>query len=186
MSARVGILVGKSGRGSNMTALITASMAGLVSAEIVTVVSPSATAPALLRAEELGVPSGSFTNTDQLLQQVSNCDFLCLAGFLSLIPNEVLEAFPNRILNIHPALLPKFGGKGMYGMRVHEAVIHAGEKESGCTVHYVDAEYDHGQRIMQAFCPVLPSDTPQTLAERVLTLEHATYPAALELALRSG
>jgi len=169
-----------------MAALITASLAGQISAEIVGVVSPSANAPALLRAEELGVPGASFSNSEELITLVSNCDYLCLAGYLSLVPMEVIEAFPDRILNIHPALLPKHGGKGMYGMKVHEAVIQSGDIESGCTVHLVDAKYDTGRRIMQSFCPVLPNDTPQILAERVLALEHATYPAALELVIRGG
>jgi phosphoribosylglycinamide formyltransferase-1 len=98
----------------------------------------------------------------------------------------VLEAFPNRVINIHPALLPKFGGKGMYGMRVHQAVLDAGEKESGATVHYVNERYDEGAIIFQLPCSVLRGDTPETLAERVLPREHWAYVRALKKVLRAG
>jgi phosphoribosylglycinamide formyltransferase-1 len=102
---------------------------------------------------------------------------------MTLLPSAVVSAYPGKILNIHPALLPKFGGKGMYGLRVHEAVLAAGEKESGCTVHFVNEDYDDGPPLYQAKCPVLPDDTPETLAERVLELERDAYPEALRLAL---
>jgi formyltetrahydrofolate-dependent phosphoribosylglycinamide formyltransferase len=106
--------------------------------------------------------------------------FIALAGFLWKLPPALVAAWPGRIVNIHPALLPKFGGQGMYGRHVHEAVIAAGERESGITVHYVDEQYDHGQPILQATCPVLPGDTPDSLAERVHQLEHAHYAPAIE------
>jgi phosphoribosylglycinamide formyltransferase-1 len=107
-------------------------------------------------------------------------EFIVLAGFLWKIPTALIKAFPGRIINIHPALLPKYGGKGMYGSRVHEAIIANGEKESGITIHYVDEIYDHGQVIFQAKCPVLPNDTASTLAERIHGLEHAHYSKVIE------
>jgi len=117
---------------------------------------------------------------------LAGCDWVCLAGYLRLLPVEVLRAFPGRILNIHPALLPKFGGKGMYGSRVHEAVLNAGETESGATVHFVNERYDEGEIVVQFKCPVLKKDTPQTLAGRVLALEHGAYVRALKQLLRSA
>ncbi|MBI3292599.1 MAG: phosphoribosylglycinamide formyltransferase, partial [Elusimicrobia bacterium] len=108
-------------------------------------------------------------------------DLVCLAGFLWWLDAEFIQRFRDRILNIHPALLPKFGGKGMYGRRVHEAVLASGEKESGCTVHVVDEEYDHGPIVLQAKVPVLPTDTPETLAVRVQEQEHRLYPEAIRV-----
>jgi phosphoribosylglycinamide formyltransferase-1 len=112
--------------------------------------------------------------------QGQRIDLVVLAGFMRLIPAELVQAFPQRILNIHPALLPKFGGKGMYGMHVHEAVIAAGETESGITIHYVNEHYDEGEHLFQARCPVLPHDTPKSLAERIHGLEHAHYARVVE------
>jgi phosphoribosylglycinamide formyltransferase-1 len=107
-------------------------------------------------------------------------DFIVLAGFLWKIPAALVQAYQRRIINIHPALLPKYGGKGMYGRYVHAAVIGAGEKESGITIHYVDELYDHGQSIFQAQVIVTPGDTPETLAAKVQQLEHAHYPRVIE------
>lgn len=107
-------------------------------------------------------------------------NFLVLAGFLWKVPLSLINAFKGKIINIHPALLPRFGGKGMYGQHVHQAVLEAGEKESGITVHYVDELYDHGAVIFQATCPVLAQDTAQSLAQRVLALEHHFYPLVIE------
>ena len=106
--------------------------------------------------------------------------FIVLAGFLWKIPETIIKAYRNRIINIHPALLPKFGGKGMYGSKVHEAVIASGEKESGITIHLVDEQYDNGDVIFQAGCEVLPNDTPETLAEKIHTLEHEHFPQVIE------
>ena len=103
-------------------------------------------------------------------------DLVVLAGYLKLIPADVLEAFPARVVNIHPALLPKFGGPGMYGRHVHEAVVAAGETETGITIHLADARYDEGRTLFQATCPVAPDDTPAEVATRVLELEHRHYP----------
>ncbi len=107
-------------------------------------------------------------------------DFIVLAGFLWKIPDSLIAAFPNRIINIHPALLPKYGGKGMYGLHVHQAVIDNKEKESGITIHYVDGHYDNGDIIFQARCPVLENDTAGSLAKRVQVLEHGHYPKIIE------
>lgn len=120
----------------------------------------------------------TFYDTDRITQILlrQDIDLLVLAGFMWLMPAGLVQAFPNRIINIHPALLPKFGGKGMYGHHVHEAVVAAGETESGITIHYVNEHYDEGQIIFQSRCPVLPTDTPQDVARNVQALEHAHYP----------
>lgn len=107
-------------------------------------------------------------------------DFIVLAGFLWKIPAALLQAYPRRIVNLHPALLPKYGGKGMYGRHVHSAVVNAGEKESGITIHYVDELYDHGQSIFQARVAVTAGDTPETLAAKVQQLEHTHFPRVIE------
>ncbi len=112
--------------------------------------------------------------------QEKKIDFLVLAGFLWKIPSALVEAYRGRIINIHPALLPKYGGKGMYGRHVHESVIAAGDPRSGITIHYVDELYDHGQVIFQAFCPVDPADTAVTLAQKVHRLEYAHFPKIIE------
>jgi phosphoribosylglycinamide formyltransferase 1 len=144
-------------------------------------------APALRMAAEKGVPAialerKSFYETEALLPILKDhsIDLIVLAGFLWLIPPYLIKAYPHRILNIHPALLPKFGGKGMYGLRVHQAVLDAGEKESGITIHLVDEMYDHGAPLFQARCPVEANDTPETLAHRVQKLEHYHYPIVID------
>lgn len=111
-------------------------------------------------------------------------DFIVLAGFLWKIPQTLINIYRNKIINIHPALLPKFGGKGMYGSRVHEAVIAAQEKETGITIHYVDEHYDNGDVIFQITCPVSADDTPDTLAAKIHKLEHENYPKVIEDCLK--
>ncbi len=113
------------------------------------------------------------------LQEI-NPDLIVLAGFLWKIPQSLISAFRGRIINIHPALLPNYGGKGMYGHHVHEAVLGAGEVQSGITIHYVDEHYDNGDIIFQTACPVLEGDTPETLAHRIHQLEHLYYPKVIE------
>jgi phosphoribosylglycinamide formyltransferase-1 len=120
---------------------------------------------------------------DELKQK--KIDLIVLAGFLWKIPDSLIEAFPRRIINIHPALLPKYGGKGMYGHYVHEAVIRHKEKESGITIHYVDGHYDNGDTIYQASCPVLENDSPDSLAQRVRLLEHEHYPRVVMEVVRN-
>lgn len=110
-------------------------------------------------------------------------DFLVLAGFLWKIPSALINAYPEKIINIHPALLPAFGGKGMYGKNVHEAVLQSGNSESGITIHFVDEKYDNGKHIFQTTCPVYPNDTVETLAERIHLLEHTFYPKVIEYIL---
>ena len=111
-------------------------------------------------------------------------DLIILAGFLWKLPSKLVDAFPRKIINIHPALLPKYGGKGMYGSNVHAAVIAAGDKESGITIHYVDEHYDNGDIILQVKCPVLLPDTPDSLAQRIHQLEHKHYPIVIEKLLK--
>ena len=138
------------------------------------------------RAKKLGIPSFTFKKTDfetgkvlELLKE-KQVDFIVSAGFLLQIPDNLLQAYPDRIINIHPALLPKFGGKGMYGSFVHEAVVASKEKESGITIHYVNENYDEGQIIFQAKCEVLPTDTPDDVAEKIHALEYEYFPQLIE------
>ena len=121
-------------------------------------------------------------HSDQVLEilKVAKPDVIVLAGFLWLIPEKLIQAYPDTIVNIHPALLPKYGGKGMYGSKVHETVISNKEKESGITIHYVNEKYDEGAIILQASCQVDPHDTPDTLAQKIHKLEYAHYPKVIE------
>jgi len=136
--------------------------------------------------DTLLINRNSFYETADCVNQLQSrgIDFIVLAGFLWKIPPSLIEAFPNRIINIHPALLPKYGGKGMYGNFVHEAVIAAGEKESGITIHYVDANYDEGDIIFQAKCSVEANDTPTSLAAKIHALEHAHFPIVIDNLLK--
>jgi len=138
-------------------------------------------------AQENGIPAiiidkEKFFRGDGYLEQLrqKEIDFIVLAGFLWKIPAALLSAYPRRIINVHPALLPNYGGKGMYGNYVHEAVLNAGDKESGITIHYVDEHYDNGDIILQVKCPVLENDSAETLAHRIHALEHANYPVIVE------
>jgi phosphoribosylglycinamide formyltransferase-1 len=173
-----------------MAALARACAEGRIPATVECVVAATPEAPALETARELGlrteVVAPGHAYAKELLDAFQGCEVLCLAGFLRLLPDEVLDAFPGRVLNIHPSLLPKFGGKGMYGKRVHEAVLAAGEMESGCTVHQVTSVYDEGEIVVQKRCAVLAGDTPESLAARVLLLEHEAYPEAVAKVLRGG
>jgi len=139
------------------------------------------------RAKKLGIPCHIFNREDfyqseSVLDELKkyNIDLIVLAGFLWLIPSNLLSNFPGRIINIHPALLPKYGGKGMYGARVHQAVIENQEKESGITIHYVNEEYDAGDIIFQAKCPVNKNDTADSLAGKVHELEYKHFPSVIE------
>lgn len=151
-------------------------------------------AGALTIAGERGIPSAVIqpgsdpaTSEDQLLAllEEARIDFILLAGYLRLIPAGVVRRFPGRILNIHPALLPSFGGKGMYGARVHRAVLEAGASESGATVHFVDEEYDRGRILARGSIPILPGDTPESLAARVHLVEHRLYPETVNTLARA-
>lgn len=141
----------------------------------------------LERARSLNVPFACMGKAEWMdgtavlsLLENRGIDFIVLAGFLARVPDCILHAYPNKIINIHPALLPKFGGKGMYGDRVHEAVVMAGESESGITIHYIDEHYDEGSIIFQAKCSVLPGDTPAEVAKKVHALEYEWFPRIIE------
>lgn len=146
------------------------------------------------RAWDHGVPlylfNGKQLRSGDVLRelQAQRIDLIVLAGFLRLIPEDLVRAFPERIINIHPSLLPSYGGKGMYGQHVHEAVIAAGERQSGITIHLVNERFDEGAHLAQFTCPVFPDDTPGTLAARIHQLEHAHYPEVVEsrVALLAG
>jgi len=129
----------------------------------------------------------TFYDTTDLLEVLHeySVDFIALAGFLWLIPSYLVHAFPRKIVNIHPALLPKYGGKGMYGRHVHTAVQAAGETETGMTIHFVNEHYDEGDVVFQARCPVLPSHSPDDIAHHVLALEHAHYPEVIRKIMRN-
>lgn len=185
----IGVLV--SGGGSNFQALADAVRGGRIPQSVVKLlISNKPGVGALDRAAKLGVEALVLEPRDfpdrasyyaRIVEEFKkrDVDLVCLAGFLLKIEPNLLKEFPRRVVNIHPALLPKFGGKGMYGHHVHEAVLKAGEKESGCTVHFVDEEFDRGPTILKARVPVLTSDTPETLAARVLEEEHRIYPEAV-------
>lgn len=180
-----------SGTGSNFKALFHAIIEHELPAEIVLCLSNRLQCGAVDFAKEYGIETlhlseKQFGTDDDFARamlsalQERQIDMILLAGYLRKIPDAVIAAYPEKIVNIHPSLLPQFGGHGMYGMRVHEAVIESGETRSGATVHFVNEEYDKGRIIMQNHVPVLPGDTAETLAERVLRCEHRLYPAALE------
>lgn len=155
--------------------------------KVALIVSNRANAGVHERARRFGIPSLTLPKADfiagepvlQVLREY-RIDFVVLAGFMCLVSEPLLRAFPNRIVNIHPALLPKFGGKGMFGHHVHEAVVAAGEKESGITIHYINEQYDEGQIVFQASCPLIPEDTPDTVAAKVHALEYRYYPQVIE------
>ncbi len=186
-----------SGRGSNFQAILHSIDAGrLPGVRIVLVVSNNSGAGILELARAHGIPGvhlsekrfpdfPSFVDAMLGLLRDHGVTFIALAGYMKRVPPEVIAAYRGRIVNIHPALLPKFGGQGMYGIHVHEAVIAAHEQVSGATVHLVDEEYDRGSIVLQRTVPVLPDDTPETLAARVLTVEHELYPEALRLIAES-
>ena len=136
------------------------------------------------RARQLGIPSVTFTRAEFLvptfLDELEGIDYLILAGFLWLIPKYLVHAYPDRIINIHPALLPKYGGKGMYGAHVHQAVVAHGEQESGITIHLVNEEYDKGDIIFQSKCNVDRDDNISTVAQKVQQLEHQYFPEVVE------
>lgn len=134
------------------------------------------------RIEKILVEKEAFFHSDfyvNLLKE-KNISIIVLAGFLWKIPSNIIRAFPEKIINIHPALLPKYGGKGMYGAHVHEAVIAAKEKKSGITIHLVDEQYDHGKHLLQAECSIDANDTPATLAKKIHALEHRYFPETIE------
>jgi formyltetrahydrofolate-dependent phosphoribosylglycinamide formyltransferase len=182
----INIAIFASGAGSNAQRIIEHFRNSPV-ARIALIVCNKKKAGVLQIAEKENIPSlviekEKFFSGNGYLDELASVKigFIVLAGFLWKIPDALIRAFPKRIINIHPALLPGYGGKGMYGEHVHEAVIGAGEKESGITIHYVDEHYDNGDIILQVKCPVLDDDTPGSLAHRIHALEHANYPVVIE------
>ena len=188
MPMRVAVAV--SGRGTNLGALVGALGPG-APAKVVLVLSNRADAPALHRASGSGIATAVLRDHADGGEWLSalerhGVDLLVLAGYVKLVPADVIERYRGRILNVHPGLLPAFGGPGMYGRRVHEAVLASGARESGATVHLVDEVYDRGTILGQARVPVLPGDDPDTLAARVLEVEHRLLPAAVLAAAAAG
>jgi len=187
---RLGVLA--SGSGTNLQAIMDHCQAGELAAQVVVVISNVSDAFALERARRAGIPAvfadrrqfGSAQDLDRAalasLQQ-HRVELVVLTGYLRLLTAPLLEAFPGRMINIHPALLPSFGGKGMYGLKVHQAVLAHGCKLSGLTVHFVDPEYDHGPIILQHPVPVEEGDTPESLQARILSWEHRKYSEAIQL-----
>ncbi len=193
MNNRLHIAVFASGRGSNFRAVLEKILSGTIpNAEIAVVLSNSSTAGALEIAREHSLPAIHCSrqkypsDTDfalglRALLSEHGVNFIVLAGYMKMVPLEIVREFRHRILNVHPALLPAFGGKGMYGRYVHEAVIAYGAKVSGATVHLVDEEYDHGPVVLQSCVPVDDSDSPDSLALKVLAVEHRLLPEAVRL-----
>jgi phosphoribosylglycinamide formyltransferase-1 len=187
------IAVFGSGRGSNFRAILTAIEQGRIAgARIVLVISNNSGAGILEVARRHGLKTLHISRmqfateeefVDTLCGELSSkeVNFIALAGYMKRLPSRIVALYRNRIVNIHPALLPKYGGKGMYGMHVHEAVIASGDRVSGATVHLVDEEYDRGPVVLQREVAVQPEDTPERLAERVLEVEHELYPEAIRL-----
>ncbi|NBC01407.1 MAG: phosphoribosylglycinamide formyltransferase [Bacteroidetes bacterium] len=180
-----------SGGGTNCQAILDAIAEGTLDATAVCLIADRAGCGALQRADAAGLPShviapGSYADApafgQALLETLDGHDatFVALAGYLSKIPPVVVDAFTHRMLNVHPALLPAFGGQGMYGRHVHEAVLAYGSRWSGVTIHVVDEQYDHGPVVLQEPVPVYPDDTPDTLARRIHPVEHRLYPHALQ------
>ncbi len=180
-----------SGGGSNFKSIYRSIAEKPLNAEIVLCLSNRSQCGAMAFAHEQGIATvhiteKQFNSFDEFAGTMvkrlkdAQIDVVLLAGYMRKVPDAVVRAFPDRMLNIHPALLPKFGGEGMYGMYVHSAVLEAGESESGATVHFVNEEYDKGKILLQRRVPVLAGDTPEILAARVLACEHQLYPDALE------
>lgn len=197
------IAIFASGNGSNAQKIIEyfncstsngESMGPPRAAKVTRVICNRANAYVIERAEKLGVPATYLpkeeltSNPQPLLDLLERdrTDYIVLAGYLLMIPQELIHKYGGKIINIHPSLLPSYGGKGMYGSRVHEAVIAAKEKRSGITIHLVDEKYDNGAIIFQAECPVLENDTPESLAERIHTLEHTHFPHIIEAEIKKG
>lgn len=188
MAARIAVLA--SGGGTNLQAIIdyyaAVTLQGAAAGSIELVASNRANAGALDRARAAGIPAESFDASDDgaalgLLLKKSSIDLVVLAGYLKHIPVSVIHAFHGRIINIHPGLLPDFGGPGMYGSRVHAAVLASGATSTGLTVHFVDDEYDHGPVIAQWRVRVKIDDTTESLAGRVLSAEHIVYPRVVDM-----
>ncbi len=187
--SKINIAIFASGSGSNARKIME-HFKNHPSVKVALVVSNKKDAGVLDIAKEYGIDTltvskSTFYETDNILTSLSdyNISFIVLAGFLLLVPQYIIRHFNKKIVNIHPALLPKFGGKGMFGIHVHEAVKEAGEKETGITIHFCNEHYDEGNVIFQARCPIFPHDTAQDIAKRVLSLEHEHFAKVIEQVL---
>lgn len=185
------IAIFASGSGSNAEEIIK-HFQNSEKATVALILSNKPGAYVLERAKKFDVPSVVFSKSElndgsvlEILQK-HDIDFIVLAGFMNLVPENLVKAYPNKIVNIHPALLPKFGGKGMYGEHVHRAVKESGDKQTGITIHFVNEKYDEGQIIHQSTCEVDPSDTPESIAEKVHQLEYKNYPKVIEEVINSN
>lgn len=179
------IAIFASGAGSNARQIIHYFRDSPVKVALIVCNKPGAGVLAIAQKENIPallIEKERFFRGDGYVAELQNAgtDLVVLAGFLWKIPQTLIDAYPKRIINIHPALLPKYGGKGMYGAYVHQSVLSAGEVESGITIHYVDEHYDNGDIIFQTACPILEGDTPETLAQRIHQLEHLHYPGVIE------
>ncbi len=181
---RIAILA--SGSGSNAENIAN-YFKGSDYAQVTFILANNPEAYVLERAKRLGIEAAvvtkqQFIEADSIIAMLEEreIDFVVLAGFLLLVPQKLISAYPGRIVNIHPALLPKHGGKGMYGDRVHKAVVESGDSESGITIHLIDENYDKGTTFFQAKCPVLPTDTPDDVAAKVHALEYEHFPHVIE------
>lgn len=189
MQLRIGFFA--SHGGSNMQAIIDSIKTGEIDAVAALVISNNSDSGAIQRAQKEGIPYRHISakthpdDTERVRAMLDAIDehrvnLIVLAGYMKKLPHEIIEYLGGRVLNIHPALLPKFGGEGMYGMNVHKAVIESGDTVSGATVHLVDSEYDRGRILLQSSVPVLADDTAETLAERVLETEHQLYKSVIK------
>ena len=184
------IAIFASGSGSNAQKIVE-HFSGDGAIEVSLILTNNEKAYVLQRAAETGVPAYVFdrelfynsNKVHDILKEIG-IDFIVLAGFVWLVPLDILRSWPNRIVNIHPALLPKFGGKGMFGDKVHQAVIEAKEKETGISIHYVNEKYDEGEIIFQEQFEILADDTPDSIAERIHILEHKHFPKVIEKLVR--
>lgn len=192
--ADLSIAVFASGGGTNLQALMNASKGGILRGEVAAVISNNSRAYALEKARKENIPayhiSGkAYSERAKFVSRLfevfdeNSINLVVLAGYMKLVPIEVVRKYRSRIINIHPALLPGYGGKGMYGTTVHKAVIESGDRLSGATVHIVDEIYDHGAILIQRTVPVLADDTPESLAARVLKVEHQILPEAAAMFL---
>jgi phosphoribosylglycinamide formyltransferase-1 len=189
---RIAVLVSGQGRGSNMQAIIDACHSGKIDGEVALVLGVNDEAPAIERARSQGIPTlcispKAYETTEAYDAAVfdalkaASIDLICLAGYMRVLGQDIVDHWRDRIMNVHPALIPSFCGKGMYGHHVHEAVIARGVKFTGVTVHLVDEEYDTGPIVLQTVVPVDEDDTPDTIAAKVLVEEHKTYTDAIAL-----
>lgn len=189
--SKINLAICASGRGSNARAIIDFSLKNDAAYRVALIISNNSKTDVSKLAAEFNIPFAHISSlkfpdaadySAQFLKVLKeqNIDMIALAGFMKKVPQCVIEAFKNRIFNIHPALLPKFGGEGMYGIHTHEAVLKAGETETGVTIHRVEGEYDSGEILAQSKVEVFKNDTPETLAARVLKTEHELYPKIID------